>query len=96
MLPPGPLVGHFSFFSLVYNIGDHRGSTSCVATRPTCRALQILFPAMQYWVPPRKHGLWCPLAHLWATCDSAPHFEALGSPRAVGVTYPPSPLMGHL
>ena len=40
----------------------------------------ILPPALKRWGPARQQGLRSHLAHLWATSDSAPRFEAVGTP----------------
>ena len=56
-----------------------------VATLPTCGPLLILPPALKRWGPPRRQGLCSHLAHLWATSDSAPRSEAVGTPEAAGV-----------
>ena len=40
----------------------------------------ILPPALTPWGPPRWQGLCSHLAHLWAISDSAPRFEAAGTP----------------
>ena len=45
----------------------------------------ILPPALKRWGPPRQQGLCSHLAHLWATSDSAPRFEAVEFPQTVGV-----------
>ena len=56
-----------------------------MATLPTCGPPVILPPALKRWGPPRRQGLCSHLAHLWATYDSAPHFEAVGTPKAAGI-----------
>ena len=56
-----------------------------VATLPTCRPLLILPPAVKRWGPSRRQRLCSHLAHLWATCDSAPRCEAVGTLQAAGV-----------
>ena len=55
------------------------------ATLPTCGPPLILPPALKRWGPPRRQGLCGHLAHLWATCDSAPRSEEVGTPQAAGV-----------
>ena len=56
-----------------------------VATLPSCGPVLILRPALKRWRPPRRQGLLSHLAHLWATSDSAPRFEAVETPKAAGV-----------
>ena len=56
-----------------------------VATLPTCGPLLILLPALKRWGPPRQQGLCSHFAHLWATSDSAPRSEAVGTPQAAKV-----------
>ena len=51
-----------------------------VATLPTCGPLLILPPALKRWGSPGRQGLCSHLAHLWATSDSAPRSEAVGTP----------------
>ena len=82
-----------------------------VATLPTCGPLVILPPALKRWGRPRRQGLYSHLAHLWATSDSAPRSEAVGTPLGGRgyvatlptcgplVILPPAlkrPLVGHL
>ena len=56
----------------------------------------ILPPALKRWGPPRRQGLCSHLAHLWATCDSAPRSEAMGTPQAAGSLTPHTlPLWDH-
>ena len=43
--------------------------------------LLILPRALKRWGPPRRQGLCSHLAHLWATSDSAPRSEAVGTPQ---------------
>ena len=57
--------------------------------------LLILPPALKSCGSPRRQGLCSHLAHLWATSDFAPRSGAVGTPQAVGVIYPPCPLVGH-
>ena len=64
---------------------EKKGGRGDVATLPTCGPLLILPPALKRWGPPRRQGLCSHLAHLWATSDSAPRSEAVGTPEAVGV-----------
>ena len=59
--------------------------TALIATLPTCGPPLILPPALRRWGPPRRQGLCSHLAHLWATSDSAPRSEAVGTPQAAGV-----------
>ena len=40
----------------------------------------MLAPALKRWGPPTRQGLCSHLAHLWATSDSAPRSEAVGTP----------------
>ena len=61
------------------------GGRASAATWPTCRPPLILPPALKRWGPPRRQGLCSDPAHLWATSDSAPRSEAVGTPQAVGV-----------
>ena len=56
-----------------------------VATLPTSGPLLILPPAMKRWGPPRRQGFFSHLAHWWATSDSAPRSEAVGTPEVAGV-----------
>ena len=49
-----------------------------VATRPTCGPLLILLSALKHWGTPGRQGLFSHVAHLWATADFVPHYEALG------------------
>ena len=51
-----------------------------MATLPTCGPLLIVPPALKRWGPPRRQWLCSHLAHLWATFDSTPRFEAVGTP----------------
>ena len=55
-----------------------------MATLSTCGPLLILPPAMKRWVPPKRHGVCSHPAHLWATCDCAPHSEEVGTPKRQG------------
>ena len=41
--------------------------------------------ALKPWGVPRRQGLCSHLAHVWATSDSAPCSEVLGSPRQQGL-----------
>ena len=56
-----------------------------VATLPTCGPFLILPPALKRRGPPRRQGLRSHLAHLWATSDSAPRSEVVGTPEAAWV-----------
>ena len=56
-----------------------------MATLPTCGPLVIWSPALKRRRPPRQQGLCSHLAHLWATSDFAPRFEAVGTPRRQGI-----------
>ena len=71
------------------------GRIGYVATLPTCGPHVIMPPALQRGGTPRRQGLCSHLAQLWATSDFAPHSEAVGTPQAAGVTWPPCPLVGH-
>ena len=51
--------------------------------------------ALNRWGSPRRQGLRSHLAHEWATSDSNPRSEAVGLPKATGVTSPPCPQVGH-
>ena len=47
-------------------------------------------------IPPPHPYVCSHLAHLWAISDSAPRFEAVGTPRRQGLcSQPPCPLVGH-
>ena len=52
----------------------------------------ILSPALKRWEPPGRQGLGRHAAHLWATSDSLPRREALGTPKTAGVTSHPAHL----
>ena len=56
-----------------------------MVTLPTCGPLLIVPHALKRWGPRRRQGLCSHLAHLWATYDSAPRSEAVGTARAAGV-----------
>ena len=56
------------------------GDRGYVATFSTCGPLLILPPALKRWGSPRPQGLCSHVAHLWATSDSAPRSEAVGTP----------------
>ena len=45
----------------------------------------MLPPALKRWGTPGRQGLCSHLAHLWATSDSAPCSEEVGTPQAAGV-----------
>ena len=45
----------------------------------------ILPPALKQWGPPRQEGIRNHLAQLWATSNSAPRCEAVGTPHAARV-----------
>ena len=64
---------------------DPPGGRAFVAALPTCGPLLFVPPALKRWGPPRRQGLCSRLAHLWATSDSAPRSEAVGTPQAAGV-----------
>ena len=61
-------------------VGTPQGGKGYVATLPTCGPLLILPPALKRWGLPRRQWLCSHLAHLWATSNSAPRFEAMGTP----------------
>ena len=61
-------------------MGTPPGGRGYVATLPTCGPPVILSPALKRRGPPRQQGLCSHLAHLWATSDFAPRFEAVGTP----------------
>ena len=61
------------------------GGKGYVAILPTCGPPLILLPALKRWGPPKRQGLCSHLAHSWATCDSAPRSEAVGTPQVSGV-----------
>ena len=50
---------------------------------PPC-SLVIPPPALKRWGPPSRQGLCSHLVHFWATCDSAPRSEAVGTPAGTG------------
>ena len=52
---------------------------------PTCGPPLIVPPALKRWGPPTRQGLCSNPANLWSTSDSAPRFEAVGTPKAAGV-----------
>ena len=85
MNPLCPLVGHFYFCPPPGSGGDPRGGRGYVATLPTCGPLLILPPALKRWGPPRRQGLCSPLAHLWATSDSAAAIKGWGPLRRQGL-----------
>ena len=64
---------------------DPTGGTGYVAILPTCGPPMILPPSVKRWGPPRRQVLCCCPAHLWATSDSAPRSETVGTPQAAGV-----------
>ena len=66
-------------------VGTHLGGTGYVATLPTCGPLVILPPAVKRCGHPRREGLCSHLAHLFATSDFPPRFDAVGTPLAAGV-----------
>ena len=66
-------------------VGTPPGGRGYVATLPTCGPLLILPRALKRWGPPTWQGLCSHLAHSWATFDSAPRFEAVGTPQTAGV-----------
>ena len=61
-------------------MGIPLGDMGYVATLPTCRPPPILSPALKRWGPPRGQGLCSHTAHLWASSDFVPGFEAVGIP----------------
>ena len=61
------------------------GGKGYLATLPTCGPPLILTPALKRWGPHMRQGLCSHLAHLWATFDSAPCSQAVGTPHAAGV-----------
>ena len=82
--PPKNKIFHFSLLPLLIlpPVVGTPGQQGYVATRPTCGPPPILSPALKRWGPPRRQGLCSHPAHLWATSDSAPGFEAVGTPSA--------------
>ena len=58
-----------------------QGGRVCVATLPTCGPPLMLPPALKHWQPPRRQGSCSDFAHSWATYDSAPRSESVGTPR---------------
>ena len=65
--------------------GISLGGRGYVATLPACGPLLILSPALKRRGSPRRQGLCSHFAHLWATSDFVPRFEAEGIPEAAGV-----------
>ena len=57
-----------------------------MAALPMYGPLLILPPAVKRWGSPRWQGLRSHLAHVWATFDFTPHFEAVEIPEAAVVT----------
>ena len=96
MWPPCPLVCHLRFWLLLRSGGDLPAGRGDVATVPTCGPLLILPPALKLWGSHRRQGLCSHCAHLWATSDSAPCSEAVGSPQTARVIWPPCPPVGHV
>ena len=82
MLPPYPLVGHLLSYPLLRSGGDPPGGRGYVATLVSCGPPVILFPALKRWGPPRRRGSCNYLAHLWASSDSAPCSQAVGTHQA--------------
>ena len=74
ILPPPP--------PLCEAVGTPLGGKGYVATLPTCGPLLLVSPALKRLGPPKRKGLCSHLAHLWATCDSAPCCEAVRPPKA--------------
>ena len=66
-----------------------------LAPGPICGPLLIPYPAMERWRPPIQQGLCYHRVHLWASSDSVPRSESLGTPEAAGVMLPPGPFVGH-
>ena len=56
-----------------------------LANMPTCGPLLILCPTLKCWGPLGRQGLCSKCAHLWASANFVPRFEALGTPRTAGV-----------
>ena len=80
-----PTCGPLLIFTPALKRWGPPGSRGYVDTSPTCGPLLVLPPALKRWGPPRRQWLCSHLAHLWATSDFAPRYEALGTPQAVGV-----------
>ena len=80
----GPLV--ISSFALK-RWGPPQGGGGYVTTGPICGPLLIPYPALKRWRPPGRQGLCYHRAHLWATSDSVPRFQALGTPQAARVMF---------
>ena len=57
--------------------------------------LLIPYPALKRWRPPILQGLCYHPAHLWASCDSVPISQALGTPHSPRVMFP-LPICGPL
>ena len=85
MQPPCQLVGHFRFGPPLSSGGVPPGGKGYVATLPTCGPLLIRPPTLKRWGPTRQQGSSSHLAHLWATSDFAPVYEAVGTPKAAGL-----------
>ena len=49
------------------------------------RATSDSTPAVKRWGPLRRQGLCSYIAHLWATSNSAPRSQAVGTPQAAVV-----------
>ena len=75
----------FDFAPRSKAVGTPPGGRGYVATLPTSGPPLILPPALKRSGPPRQQGLCSHLAHLWATSDSAPRFEGVGTPQAASV-----------
>ena len=65
-----------------------------MTTLPTCGPPLLPPPALKRWGPPGQQGLCSHLAHLWATCESAPRSEAVATPQAVWVYVATLPTYG--
>ena len=75
----------FDFAPPLSSGGAPQGGRGYVATVPTCGPLLILPAPLKWRGSPRRQGLCCPLAHKWATSNSAPALKRWGSPRRQGL-----------
>ena len=57
---------------------------SYVPSAPTSKSLHIFSLAVTHWAQPSCQRLGSEFAHLWATCDLVPQFEASMTPNGKG------------